>query len=173
MGDPQWNANDLADRLFDDHYENLFGYLYRLTGDRQHAADLATQALAAGVRDRHVRAADATQRAWLYRIATDLALYGRFPRPWRTRLPWAAPGGPTSGVDEAAASATWGQPDVLDGALARLPAHERAPVLLYGRCGLAIDEIAVALGLRAIPARAALTAAREHFREIYVQTSMS
>lgn len=165
------DLDELADRLFDRYYEDLFGYLYRLTGDRQRAADLAEQAIATGVRDRRVAGADARQRAWLYRIGTDMALYGKFPRPIGARSPWAAPQGQISGAEDKAGPAAWGRPNALEQALAALPPNERAPLLLFGRCGLPIEEMALALGLSESRARSGLAVARQHLREVYEQTT--
>jgi DNA-directed RNA polymerase specialized sigma24 family protein len=169
------DLDDLADRLFDRHYEDLFGYLYRLTGDRQRAADLAEQAIALGARDRRVALGDGRQRAWLYRIATDLALYGRFPRPLAARLPWVAGQSLSAAAGESVGPAAWGpgsrQAIGLEEAMAALPAGQRAPLLLFGRCGLDIREMALALGLSEGRARAGLAAARRQLREVYERTT--
>lgn len=56
-------------KLFEEHYEVLFRYLVRLTGDRDLAADAAQEAF---VRLVEKRPDGAQVRGWLFRVATNV-----------------------------------------------------------------------------------------------------
>jgi RNA polymerase sigma-70 factor (ECF subfamily) len=60
--------------LYDAHAAELVGYLWRLTGDREAATDLMQDTFIAGMRDEGALREPAKARAWLYRIATRLAI---------------------------------------------------------------------------------------------------
>jgi len=58
-----------VEKLFADHYEGLFKYLVRLTGDPDLAADVAQESF---VRLVEKNPANSGIRAWLYRVATNV-----------------------------------------------------------------------------------------------------
>jgi RNA polymerase sigma-70 factor (ECF subfamily) len=60
--------------LYDAHAAELAGYLWKLTGDREAANDLMQDTFIAGMRDERALREPAKARAWLYRIATRLAI---------------------------------------------------------------------------------------------------
>src|SRR6266508_2983932 len=60
--------------LYDTHAAELVGYLWKLTGDREGATDLMQDAFIAGMRDERSLREPTKARAWLYRIATRLAI---------------------------------------------------------------------------------------------------
>lgn len=60
--------------LYDAHAAELVGYLWKLTGDREVATDLMQDTFAAGMRDERALREPGKARAWLYRIATRLAM---------------------------------------------------------------------------------------------------
>lgn len=60
--------------LYDAHAAELVGYLWKLTGDREAATDLMQDSFIAGMRDERSLREPAKVRAWLYRIATRLAI---------------------------------------------------------------------------------------------------
>jgi RNA polymerase sigma-70 factor (ECF subfamily) len=60
--------------LYDAHAAELVGYLWKLTGDREVATDLMQDTFIAGMRDERTLREPAKARAWLYRIATRLAV---------------------------------------------------------------------------------------------------
>ena len=60
--------------LFERHYDDLFGYLFRLTfGDRALAADLAQESFLRVLRGIHTYDSSRPLKAWLYGIATNAA----------------------------------------------------------------------------------------------------
>jgi RNA polymerase sigma-70 factor (ECF subfamily) len=60
--------------LYDAHAAELVGYLWKLTGDREAATDLMQDTFIAGMRDEAGLREPAKARAWLFRIATRLAI---------------------------------------------------------------------------------------------------
>ncbi len=60
--------------LYDAHAAELVGYLWKLTGDREVATDLMQDTFTAGMRDERALRDPAKARAWLFRIATRLAI---------------------------------------------------------------------------------------------------
>src|SRR5688500_13830595 len=132
-------------QLFTEHYDGLYRYLVRLTGDSDLAADAAQEAFVRLVerppQDRHVR-------AWLFAVATNVARDNARARArWATLLmgsPGRAPMGDVGpGPDGAAESAE--RRKVVRAALDRLSWKERT-VLLMREEGFAHHEIADAVG---------------------------
>jgi len=78
------------DTLFDSAYPPLFRYCNRLTGDPDQAEDLAQEAFFR-LLDRGVAGTEAGLRAWLFRVATNLARDGSRTRETRRRILSAVP----------------------------------------------------------------------------------
>lgn len=132
-------------RLFQQHYDGLYRYLVRLTGDSDLAADAAQEAFVRLVerppQDRHVR-------AWLFAVATNVVRdNGRARARWATLLmgsPDRAPMGDVGPGPEALAESAERR-KVVRAALERLSWKERT-VLLMREEGFAHHEIADAVG---------------------------
>lgn len=93
-----------VEALFRSHYEGLFRYLVRITGDADQAADAAQETFRRMLRSPPRRE---NPRGWLYRVATNLVRESARTRARRERLleerPWAAiPGRPRRPDDELA-----------------------------------------------------------------------
>ncbi len=151
--------------LFEQYQAPVFAYLYRLVNDREWAHDLSQETFLQLFRTRHRLPEVENRRAWVYRIATNLALNAlkrsrRFAwLPWRHAddLQLHAPD-PAERMDEHAA---------LERALAELPADYRAPLLLYSHYGFSVREVAKALDLSEGAVKTRLFRAREMFRQAY------
>lgn len=134
-----------ATRLFLEHYDGLYRYLVRLTGDADLAADAAQEAFVRLVerppQDRHVR-------AWLFAVATNVVRdTARARARWLGLLmgsPDRAPMGDVGPAPDAAAESAERQ-QVVRAALDRLSWKERT-VLLMREEGFAHHEIARAVG---------------------------
>ena len=132
-------------QLFQQHYDGLYRYLVRLTGDADTAADAAQEAFVRLVerppQNRHLR-------AWLYAVATNVVRDSARARSrWATLLsasPDRAPLGDLGPAPDAAAEASERQ-KVVRAALERLSWKERT-VLLMREEGFAHHEIATAVG---------------------------
>ena len=132
-------------QLFLQHYDGLYRYLVRLTGDADLAADAAQEAFVRLVerppQDRHIR-------AWLFAVATNVVRdTARSQARWLTILrgsPDRAPQGDVGpGPEQALESQERRQ--IVRSALDRLSWKERT-VLLMREEGFAHHEIADAVG---------------------------
>jgi RNA polymerase sigma-70 factor (ECF subfamily) len=151
--------------LFEQYHAAVFAYLFRLLGDREWAHDLAQETFLRLFRARSRLPHVDNQRAWVYRIATNLAFnalrrHRRFAwLPWRSsdvaRL--TAPD-PTEEFDRSLA---------VERALAQLPPHYRAPLLLHSHYGFGIREVAQALNINEGAVKTRLYRARKMFRQVY------
>lgn len=142
------------------HYGAIVGYLYRRTGDRHAAEDLASETFIAAMGSVHrFRLGEAPVRSWLYRIATNQA--NRWARTRKRRAITQR----VSGLEPAAATA-----EVSDelararAALMRLKASEQAVLALHYFEGLSVAEIARALGWREGTVKSTLSRGRDSLR---------
>jgi len=132
-------------RLFEEHYEVLFRYLVRLTGDPDHAADAAQEAFVRLVE----REPDPSQvRGWLFRVATNVVRDEARVRRRRVELlreaPDRAPLG-DSPPDPARFVEVQEQRAMVREALDALSLRDRT-VLLMREEGFSHQEIAEAVG---------------------------
>ena len=159
--DPQEMVADLFER----YHAAIFAYLYRLLGDRESANDLTQETFVKVYETRNRLPGVDNRRAWVYCIATNLAINAS-KRGRRFR--WLS----------------WQQGDALEAsplespthsetrlavelALAALPADYRAPLLLYSHDGWSVEEVAAALGISKGAVKTRLYRAREMFRRAY------
>ncbi len=150
--------------LFETHQREIMTYLYRLVRDRESARDLTQETFLRAFRARNQLGQIENPRAWLYRIATNLA-FSSLKRGSRWGwLPWSA-------TDDLRAQAETSEQaftsTAVEEALLKLPAHYRAPLLLYEHYGLNVAELAAALELSESAVKLRLFRAREMFREAY------
>src|SRR5438067_5408236 len=120
--------------LYDAHAAELAGYLWKLTGDREDATDLMQDTFVAGMRDERALREPEKARAWLFRIATRLAI----KRLRRARLiafvPFAGTERSTEGPDLEALA-------VRD-AMRSISADQAAALVLHYAHGFTRSEIA-------------------------------
>ena len=147
------------------HERDVFGYLWRLTGDEQTAYDLCQETfIRAWQHFTKVEIYD-NPGAWLFRVATNLALNHRQRRTVPTR-PATELGEDESpaGVDLAGSLA---QRDLIHQTLLRLPLRQRAALVLREVYGLSSSEIAHVLRVTPAAAKMAVSRARGEFRRCY------
>lgn len=169
--DPEFDA------FFTRLEQPLYGYLRRLVPNDEVAVELAQEAFfRAWKHFAEVRTYDRPD-AWLYRVATNLAIsYLRRRRSVNfTQL--FARATETEGVDAGEEALAFADPhdiegsfverDVIAHALQQLPERQRAALLLRAVQGLSCEEIATALGITVTNTRQILSRARERFRTLY------
>lgn len=149
--------------MVDRHYGRLFGYLYRLMDDRDWAEDLTQEAFVRAFKARRQLPQVANPRAWLYRIATNLALTDLKRRRRFTWLSWSAAEG--EGISQPDVAESVEQRSAVEQALAALPVEYRAPLLLRYQYDFSVPEVAEALHISPAAARKRLYRARERLRE--------
>ncbi len=144
---------------------DVFGYLWRLTGDEQTAYDLCQETfLRAWQQFEKIRHYE-QPGAWLFRVATNLALNAIERRTTVSGrvIPLREDVQPTT-EDPAGRIARL---DLIHQTLLRLPAREGAALVLREVEGFSMDEIARALDVSASSVRMLLSRARAHFRQRY------
>ncbi len=151
--------------LFENYHTAVFAYLYRLVDDRDWAHDLCQETFLRLFRARHRLPQIENPRAYVYRIATNVALNALKRRRRFAWLPWRN----TDTVHLTASDLTEQADQRLDveQALALLPLHYRAPLLLYSHYGFSIREVAEALSISEGAVKTRLHRAREMFRQKY------
>ncbi|CAN5744841.1 hypothetical protein BH24GEM1_BH24GEM1_18060 [soil metagenome] len=152
---------DLA-RWFEEYYPSLVRMLYRRTGDRDRAEDLAQETFA-----RAVSAPPDNPRPWLFAVALNLVREdGRKSVTRGRRLELLRneqdrpTGGPDADLERSEAVAR------VRAALARLNERDREALLLKAE-GFGYDEIAATLGLATGAVGTTLARARRRLVEAY------
>lgn len=155
------------DALFLAHYDGVYRLLYRIVGAREDAEDLAQETFVRLARQRFRGDQAHNVRAWLYRVATNLAynlLRGEARRTQRqeqfTRQ--ATPDAP----DPAEAALRGDEQAAVRRALAGLP-ERQAQLLLLRHAGLSYRELAEAAGIAPGSVGTLLARAEAAFEKAY------
>ncbi|HEX7779022.1 MAG TPA: RNA polymerase sigma factor [Vicinamibacterales bacterium] len=144
-----------ADVLFAEHRQGVFRYLCRIVGQTETARDLTQEVFLRVSRARVPDADPASQRAWVFTIARNIALNHLRDGHRRPHLVDAADRAEPA-VQELAAA--------LGQALASLSETDRDVFLLRETAGLRYEEIAETCGLTVEAVRARLHRARQQLR---------
>lgn len=153
--------------LFAQYERPVYGYLWRITGDRQLASDLCQETFLRGWQHIDTIRAYESPLGWLLRVATNLALNTRRRRDTRVGIPLSY----TEEQSPAVSDPAWhiAERDVIHQTLLRLPANMRAALVLREVYGLPLEEVARTLGITHAAAKMTLSRARERFRQTYRQ----
>jgi RNA polymerase sigma-70 factor, ECF subfamily len=135
------------------HRDRLWAVALRTLGDPEEAADAVQDALVAAFRRAHTFRGDAAVTTWLHRIVVNACLDRVRRRQVRPTVPLTEDGG-----DESASQVRATSPDHADdgelrldiaAALLRLPAEQRAALVLVDMHGFAVQEAARILDVAA------------------------
>ena len=162
-----WEHDEAAafvEELFAAHQNEIYAYLIRMLRDPDLAADLTQDAFVKAYKNYNTLEKSENARAWLYQIAHRVAL-DHIRRQKIVRFL------PFTGESRGAAPST--ERLVMDAhlsgdlqrALERIPERQRAALLLAELHDLTGLELAAALGVSHVAARALLTRARESLRQ--------
>jgi RNA polymerase sigma-70 factor (ECF subfamily) len=162
-----WDRDEAAafvETLFAKHQTEIYAYLLRMMRDPEMAADMTQDAFIKAYKNYDTLEKPENARAWLYQIAHRVALDEIRRRKIIRFLPWTG---------ESKGSAPSAEHLVMDArlsgdmqrALARIPERQRAALLLAELHDLTGLELAAALGVSHVAARALLTRARESLRQ--------
>jgi RNA polymerase sigma factor (sigma-70 family) len=162
-----WDRDEAAsfvEALFARHHAEIYAYLMRMMRDADLAADMTQDAFVKAYRNYATLEKPENARAWLYQIAHRVALDEIRRRKIVRFVPWS---GESRG---AAPSAEHLVMDArlsgdLQRALDRIPERQRAALLLAELHDLTGLELAAALGVSHVAARALLTRARGSLRQ--------
>jgi RNA polymerase sigma-70 factor, ECF subfamily len=157
-------AGAFIETLFAKHHGEIYAYLLRMLREPELAADLTQDAFVKAYRNYETLEKPENARAWLYQIAHRVALDEIRRRKIVRFFPWTG---------ESRGSVPSAERLVMDAhlsgdmqrALARIPERQRAALLLAELHDLTGLELAAALGVSHVAARALLTRARESLRQ--------
>jgi RNA polymerase sigma-70 factor (ECF subfamily) len=156
-------AGAFVENLFAKHHNEIYAYLIRMLRDPDLAADLTQDAFVKAYRAYASLQKDENARAWLYQIAHRVALDELRRRKIVRMVPWTGEShGAAPSAERLAMDLRLSGP--LERALARIPERQRAALLLAELHDLTGLELAAALGVSHVAARAILTRARESLR---------
>ncbi len=163
------NTRSLAafEAFFRRHERELFGYLWRITGNEQTAYDLSQETFVRAWQHFEQIASYDRPGAWLFRVATNLALtyQRRASAPVGAAQPFAKDGDPS--VSDPA----WrlAESDAIRATLLALPPQQRAALVLREVCGFSCAEVAEVLGITLAAAKMTLSRGRDAFRARYTR----
>jgi len=146
-----------AEALFTAHHRQIVRYLNRAVGHTETARDLAQEVFLRVARTPAPASNDGERRAWLFRIARNLAIDHQRQQHRRPETPLAA-----APVERPAAQDVGA---AVNEALATLADLDRDVFLLREAAGLSYDEIAETCDLTTDAVRARIHRARLHLRD--------
>jgi len=157
-------ARSFIERLYASHHSEIYAYLARMLRNDELAADLTQDTFVKAYRafdtlEDHNRA-----RAWLYQIAGRTALDELRRRKIVRFVPWTGESRGTASSAEDQVLRLRLSAD-LERALLRIPPRQRQALLLSELHDLSGLELADALGVSHVAARALLTRGRESLRQ--------
>lgn len=156
-------ARTFVDALFNKHHNEIYAYLVRMLRDPELAADLTQDAFVKAYRNYDTLEKNENARAWLYQIAHRVALDELRRRKIIRMVPWTGEArGAAPSAERLAMDLRLSGP--LERALASIPERQRAALLLAELHDLTGLELAAAMGVSHVAARAILTRARESLR---------
>ena len=157
-------AGTFVETLFAKHHGEIYAYLVRMLRDGELAADLTQDAFVKAYKNYDTLEKDENARAWLYQIAHRVALDHIRRQKIVRFLPWTGESHGSAPSTERLFMDAHLSGD-LQRALARIPERQRAALLLAEIHDLTGLELAAALGVSHVAARALLTRARESLRQ--------
>lgn len=156
-------ARTFVESLFAKHHGEIYAYLVRMLRDPELAADLTQDAFVKAYKNYDTLEKDENARAWLYQIAHRVALDDIRRRKIIKMIPWSGEArGAAPSAERIALDLQLSGP--LERALGSIPERQRAALLLAEIHDLTGLELAAAMGVSHVAARAILTRARESLR---------
>jgi RNA polymerase sigma factor (sigma-70 family) len=152
------------EELFALHNSEIYAYLFRMVRDGDLAADLTQDTFVKAYRRFDTLQEPEHARAWLYQIAHRVALDDIRHRRIIRMVPWTGESrGAAPSAEHLFMDARLSGP--MQRALVRMPERQRSALLLAELHDLTGLELAAALGVSHVAARALLTRARESLRQ--------
>lgn len=165
VGRAQSGDTNAFDALIGRHQERVFSLAFRMLGSADDAADVQQESFVQAWRNLSKFRRDAAFGTWLHRITVNLCLSRKRRRqtePLEPHMEDTLHSSEPSGVaclERAETKAT------VRGAIAALPAHHRALIVMRDIEERPFEEIAQILGCSVQSARTRLTRARKMLRE--------
>ena len=152
------------EELFARHQSEIYAYVFRMVRDSEIAADFTQDTFIKAYRAQDSLEDRTKARAWLYQIAHRIVLDEMRRRRIVRFLPWTGEArGAAPSAEHLALEMRLSGP--LARALARIPERQRAALLMAEVNDLTGLELAEAMSISHVAARALLTRARESLRQ--------
>jgi len=158
------SARASVERLYAAHHAEIYAYLARMLRNDELAADLTQETFVKAFRAFDTLIDPNRARAWLYQIAGRTALDEIRRRKIVRFVPWTGESHGTAASAEDLVLRARLSAD-LERALLRIPPRQRQALLLAELHDLSGLELADALGVSHVAARALLTRGRESLRQ--------
>ena len=152
------------ERLYEQYHAPILNYLHRMVGDRTLAEDLTQDTFEKAYKGLASTKPDLAFKAWLYRIATNTAISNGRRKKIVKWIPFAPIFDRAD--SENIESAVGNRQDVAN-ALAKIPDHYAAALLLRHYQGLSLIETAAALDITEAACKLRLFRARKAFAAAY------
>jgi RNA polymerase sigma-70 factor (ECF subfamily) len=152
------------ERLFERYHAAILNYIHRMVGDRALAEDLTQDAFIKAYRALPSTRPDLAFKAWLYRIATNTAI-SHLRR--RKLVKWIPILSDQDHATDESVERSIGHKHDVEQALAKIPQHYAAALLLRHYQGLSLAETAQALEITENAAKLRLFRARKAFAAAY------
>jgi RNA polymerase sigma-70 factor (ECF subfamily) len=157
-------ARAFVERLYGAHHGEIYAYLARMLRDDELAADLTQETFVKAYRAYDTLLDHNRARAWLYQIAGRTALDELRRRKIVRFVPWTGESrGESSSAEDLVLRARLSAD--LERALMSIPPRQRQALLLAELHELSGLELAEAMGVSHVAARALLTRGRESLRQ--------
>jgi len=157
-------ARAFVERLYAAHHGEIYAYLARMLRDDELAADLTQETFVKAYRAHETLLDPNKARAWLYQIAGRTALDELRRRKIVRFVPWTGESrGSAASAEDLVLRARLSAD--LERALLRIPPRQRQALLLAELHELSGMELAQAMGVSHVAARALLTRGRESLRQ--------
>jgi RNA polymerase sigma-70 factor, ECF subfamily len=157
-------ARVVIEQLYAAHHAEIHSYLSRMLRDHELAADLTQETFVKAFRAFDTLADRSRARAWLYQIAGRTALDELRRRRIVRFVPWSGESR-GSGMSAEEAALLGRLSSEMERALGQVPPRQRQALLMAEIHELTGLELAEALGVSHVAARALLTRARESLRQ--------
>jgi RNA polymerase sigma-70 factor (ECF subfamily) len=164
VSDDRASARAFVEHLFAAHHSEIYAYLCRMVRDDELAADLTQEAFVKAYRAYDTLEDPNRARAWLYQIAGRTALDELRRRKIVRFVPWTGESRGTAASAEELVMRARLSGD-LERALAKIPERQRQALLLSELNDMTGLELAEAMGVSHVAARALLTRGRESLRQ--------
>jgi len=153
--------------FFRQHERDIFGYLWRMTGDEQAAYDLSQETFVRAWQHFDRIATYERPGGWLFRVATNLAL----THQKRAAAPVGAAQPFSTGNEPSVSDPAWrlAESEAIRATLLALPPQQRAALVLREVCGFSCAEVAETLGVTLAAAKMTLSRGRDAFRARYTR----
>lgn len=154
--------------LFERHYRPLFGFLYRMTADKQNSEDMVQNVFLRMLKYRHTFKGDGEFRTWMYHLARNVLNDShkqdkRQAAPLEDQFSEVADDSAEGSMDKEE------QVNLLNRALARLSEENREILVLSRYQELAYSEIAGILNISEANVRVRIHRAMAQLKSVYLK----